>query len=407
MTGNVSGTLSLFCGEEFSILDSQVSALSDCFESLVFVLGPFTLLAATSAFYVGRLRIPDINLKTPVAYSIRLMCTVVTLIFTTVNVFIAVFPQDRGNGYFTVSAGLVMIALLVHAIYLHRLLKVHFLRGHGPWPVIVSWLATLPHYIANAEFLISKAAASADKFFVIESAFAVVSCVSQIIYLLCLFVSNSRFRTISIDSPGDSSGDGGALVDSDGSSYLNIAAPSQGQSASQSSSDLNIAHLSPDQSASPADRANLFSKLFFGWAQPLMRKGADCALTGVESVYKLPKDITTEELDEKFLASLLRLQDGDPAYEKNLLLWTMHKSFGFVYYCCGILKLLADCLAFAGPLLLNRLVNFIENTDEPVRHGYYYAVGLFLSTLLGSLLSTHFDYQVSSRETMHTPCVIN
>ncbi len=32
--------------------------------------------------------------------------------------------------------------------------------------------------------------------------------------------------------------------------------------------------------------------------------------------------------------------------------------------------------------------------QEPLYHGYLYALGLFLSTLLGAFLLTHFNYQV-------------
>lgn len=29
-------------------------------------------------------------------------------------------------------------------------------------------------------------------------------------------------------------------------------------------------------------------------------------------------------------------------------------------------------------------------------HGYYYALGLFLSTLFGAIITTHFNYQVET-----------
>ena len=36
----------------------------------------------------------------------------------------------------------------------------------------------------------------------------------------------------------------------------------------------------------------------------------------------------------------------------------------------------------------------MENPEEKAWHGYLYAGGLFLSTLLASLLTAHFDYFV-------------
>ena len=43
------------------------------------------------------------------------------------------------------------------------------------------------------------------------------------------------------------------------------------------------------------------------------------------------------------------------------LFWALNRTFGARYYPLGLLKLLADMMNFAGPLLLNRLVSFMEN----------------------------------------------
>ena len=69
-------------------------------------------------------------------------------------------------------------------------------------------------------------------------------------------------------------------------------------------------------------------------------------------------------------------------------------------YSLGILKLLADGFGFAGPLLLNLIVTFIETKQEPEYHGYLYACGLLLSTFLGTICSTQFDY--NSQVKMHS-----
>ena len=43
------------------------------------------------------------------------------------------------------------------------------------------------------------------------------------------------------------------------------------------------------------------------------------------------------------------------------LFWALNRAFGARYYPLGLLKLLADMMNFAGPLLLHQLVSFIEN----------------------------------------------
>lgn len=65
------------------------------------------------------------------------------------------------------------------------------------------------------------------------------------------------------------------------------------------------------------------------------------------------------------------------------LLRALHKCFWLQFYSIGILKLTADCAGFAGPILLNKLVSFIENREENVSDGYAYAAGLCAFTLLG------------------------
>jgi ATP-binding cassette subfamily C (CFTR/MRP) protein 10 len=65
------------------------------------------------------------------------------------------------------------------------------------------------------------------------------------------------------------------------------------------------------------------------------------------------------------------------------LVRALHTCFGFQFYSIGVLKLLSDGAGFMGPLLLNKLVTFIEMKSESVREGYLYTAGLFAVTLLG------------------------
>ena len=46
---------------------------------------------------------------------------------------------------------------------------------------------------------------------------------------------------------------------------------------------------------------------------------------------------------------------------KVSLFWALNRTFGARYYPLGLLKLLADMMNFAGPLLLHQLVSFMEN----------------------------------------------
>ena len=66
------------------------------------------------------------------------------------------------------------------------------------------------------------------------------------------------------------------------------------------------------------------------------------------------------------------------------LIRLLHQCFGWQFYAVGILKFFADCTGFVGPLILNKLVGFIEDQDEPVACGSMYAALMFVNTLIGT-----------------------
>eukprot|EP00794_Sanderia_malayensis_P019839 gene19839-21781_t len=169
------------------------------------------------------------------------------------------------------------------------------------------------------------------------------------------------------------------------------------------------------------EEASCLSKIIFWWVNPMMAKGNKCKLKKAEDLFFLPLTLDTKMIKEIF-QSILRLQkltshssfkqsrnhrsmkrcgtieDLQEMHRKPLsisLFKALNRAFGIVYYSLGILKFLVDCLAFAGPILLNLLISFMENKKEPVEHGYYYALGLLVSTLLAALLDAQYSYQVN------------
>ncbi|XP_078352062.1 ATP-binding cassette sub-family C member 10-like isoform X2 [Oculina patagonica] len=86
---------------------------------------------------------------------------------------------------------------------------------------------------------------------------------------------------------------------------------------------------------------------------------------------------------------------GTKVNNQRTLLSALHHSFGLQYYCVGLLKLIGDALSFAGPLLLHALVSFMENRQEPMSHGYYYASGLFLTSFCVAFVNSQFNYWVN------------
>lgn len=61
----------------------------------------------------------------------------------------------------------------------------------------------------------------------------------------------------------------------------------------------------------------------------------------------------------------------------------LHKCFGWEFYSVGILKFITDSTSFMGPLILSKLIGFIEDKNEPILYGYLYASLIFISALIG------------------------
>uniref|UniRef100_A0AAQ5YQH7 ATP-binding cassette, sub-family C (CFTR/MRP), member 10 n=1 Tax=Amphiprion ocellaris TaxID=80972 RepID=A0AAQ5YQH7_AMPOC len=115
------------------------------------------------------------------------------------------------------------------------------------------------------------------------------------------------------------------------------------------------------------DGSSCISRLFYLWLTPLLKRGQRGELDR-------PTDV-------------------------NLLNGTvLHKAFGLRYYILGVLKVTVNMSSFAGPLLLNSLVNFMEEKDAPVSWGVWCALGLFATTLLRSILQNIFVFEVSKVE---------
>ena len=136
------------------------------------------------------------------------------------------------------------------------------------------------------------------------------------------------------------------------------------------------------------EEANVFSKVFFHWVNPLMTKGNRYLLRKADDLFLLPMSLDTKMIKEIF-QSIIRLQklsshfsyneipkrevntqrkstlenvdEGKRQPLKISLTRALYRAFGIVFMTVGVLKFLADCISFVGPVLLNYLVSFMEN----------------------------------------------
>lgn len=120
--------------------------------------------------------------------------------------------------------------------------------------------------------------------------------------------------------------------------------------------------------------------LLFFWIQPLLKLGNSQPLN-LTDLYDLESRDQAYNIYEKFYTSWqAQLQLPEPS-----LAWAFVKSFGTPFFMAGGLKLIHDCLIFVGPVLLNRIIVFLDNPDKPVSLGLSYVLALFISQVIMSI----------------------
>ena len=126
----------------------------------------------------------------------------------------------------------------------------------------------------------------------------------------------------------------------------------------------------------------------------------------LKDLLNVPKSLATRDLAQRFTSALSDVMGEfataklhEPTLKRpHVILRAFNRVFGWRYYPLGILKLLSDSLGFAGPLLLNELILYIEDGTAPRWQGFMWASLLALSTLLSSLFNSQYTYAVNKAQ---------
>ncbi|XP_022998363.1 ABC transporter C family member 13 isoform X3 [Cucurbita maxima] len=127
------------------------------------------------------------------------------------------------------------------------------------------------------------------------------------------------------------------------------------------------------------------------------------------SIMSVMNDGVKKQLDFKDLLQLPT--DMDPSFCHNKLLicwkgqysrngsnpsffWAICRAYGWPYVSLGLLKVLNDCLSFVGPMLLNRLIRFLQQGSR-TSDGYFLAISLGLTSIFKSFLDTQYTFHLS------------
>ncbi|XP_061548514.1 ATP-binding cassette sub-family C member 4-like isoform X2 [Phycodurus eques] len=156
--------------------------------------------------------------------------------------------------------------------------------------------------------------------------------------------------------------------------------------------------LRKDVKDNPSSKANLLSKLFFWWLNPLFRIGYKRTLEEDDMYRILPED-ASERLGEElqgYWNQEVKLAAQDLRQPK--LTRVLIKCYWRSYALIGTYILIEEVIKVIQPVLLGKLIEYFESPDATgptaVYKAYSYAAGICLSTVWMSILHHLYFYQV-------------
>ncbi|XP_057968870.1 ABC transporter C family member 13 isoform X3 [Malania oleifera] len=129
----------------------------------------------------------------------------------------------------------------------------------------------------------------------------------------------------------------------------------------------------------------------FKYITPMMQLGVTKQLD-FEDLLKLPVDMDPSSCYNTLLCCWQTQQSRNCSHPS--LFWAICCAYGWPYFCLGLLKVLNDCIGFAGPLLLNKLIRFLQKGSWHL-DGYVLAISLGLTSILKSFLDTQYTFHLS------------
>ncbi|KAL2332527.1 hypothetical protein Fmac_020108 [Flemingia macrophylla] len=129
----------------------------------------------------------------------------------------------------------------------------------------------------------------------------------------------------------------------------------------------------------------------FKFITPVMNRGVLKQLDS-EDLLLLPNDLGPSSCHEVILScwqDQLNNNGSNPSLFRALC-----SAYGWPYLRLGLLKVINDCIGFAGPLLLNKLIQFLQQGSVNL-DGYLLALSLGLTSIIKSFLDTQYTFHLS------------
>lgn len=396
-----------------------------CLQNVALVSVTSLLFAMASGFYCTWMRTSLQRRRRSAVLIVRMIISVALALNSVTGLIVSLF-QAPGPDSTILSASLLIIAWLTHALCTFIFTSSIAYYGHGPYLLNTLWFLTgISSCFQFRTYLRHHSHPGYYKpYEIVYFHIWFEVCVYVNFSLQCLYGATLLVPVPKVEGhhdiklPDSSEQEGQELrrnlLTSDSFSVVSDEFSSYG-AISLDNRDATTSTLREAQE----DRANILSHLFFYWVNPLMVKGSLGRLQKPEDLPPLPKSLNTEKLRNRFHKILFgtvrdvrppnplvkmttpttkensyqvysekstiqdtsshKQQDDEDdrfslysnmsALQSNAtgrpttLLMALNKAFGLHYYSLGIVKLLNDLLGFAGPLLLHALVSYMENNN--------------------------------------------
>ncbi|XP_020082165.1 ABC transporter C family member 13 isoform X1 [Ananas comosus] len=116
-----------------------------------------------------------------------------------------------------------------------------------------------------------------------------------------------------------------------------------------------------------------------------------------EDLVQLPPELTPVVCYDELLNCWIAEQSKH--HSDSSLLRAMYYAYGWPYFRLGLLKVINDAIGFVGPLLLNRLISFLQQGSSNIE-GYILAFALGFTSLFKSFLDTQYTFRLSKLKLM-------
>jgi len=358
-----------------------------CFERLLFSCIPHGFLAISSTYQLGR-HWPK-RFRGCIIYSTTLhfrhaLCIVLMLSAVALLLAGFLYTEFCPGLINVVDCGFRAVAWFAHSRFVWGSHRFHHIHLRGPVATVVSYLLVHASSFVLLQSAIRRQICEARPLPTLEEWFIYGSCFVYILYAITLLPHRRPLPP----------------------SLLHLQDDSQEMLISDGDTDsVDISTI----------RTNPVSIITFSWVDPLMKRGAKSRIRSVNDVFELPSSLNTVFVCECFHNVLCDSMANVDRYtlpgidnsavsdqllvsdykHRTTLLKGLMRTFGTEYFFAGLLKLFGDSMSFVGPILLNLLLNFMVDHSLPLWHGYVYTAALLLSTLLGAIFSTHFNYLVT------------